>query len=304
MRKFENRFVKRMMIAVLAVSACAAFGCTKNTTSEVNSQIPDRDVITSEISPQGQGGQDASAADWRSAYAAVISENTQLVKYQLAYINDDDIPELISVSPGLDETSESDYAQFEHYRVRTINEEGNAEVVCAGMVYRGYYARKNFVMCCTSENVNSIGGYESVFAPRLRLNAIEDYNTGKTEYFRMTAETWDPISKKEYDDTVASYGPVTERNLLSGDAMSEALAAGLNVEDIHDAETVSKLYEVEVAAPDGYVNFRTGPSTDYEVITAIYNGETLEVNEENGNWLKVTFYGDTGWVAKSQVKKK
>ena len=65
---------------------------------------------------------------------------------------------------------------------------------------------------------------------------------------------------------------------------------------------------VTVAAPDGYVNFRTGPGTNYEIIMPIYNGEELwVVGEEPGtNWIQVKYLVDvgymTGWVNKTQVK--
>lgn len=65
---------------------------------------------------------------------------------------------------------------------------------------------------------------------------------------------------------------------------------------------------VIVAAPDGYVNFRTGPGTNYDIIMPIYNGEELWViGEEAGtNWIQVKYLLDsgyiTGWVNKTQVR--
>lgn len=60
---------------------------------------------------------------------------------------------------------------------------------------------------------------------------------------------------------------------------------------------------VKVDAPDGYVNFRTGPGTDYNIITPINNGIVLEVYEtdSSGKWLKVYYKDKLGWVSKSQV---
>ena len=65
-----------------------------------------------------------------------------------------------------------------------------------------------------------------------------------------------------------------------------------------------------VAAPDGYVNFRTGPGTGYDIIMPLYNGEELLVTGGEGgnsNWITVVYYDINGnryegWVNKTQVK--
>ena len=65
-----------------------------------------------------------------------------------------------------------------------------------------------------------------------------------------------------------------------------------------------------VAAPDGYVNFRTGPGTNYDIIMPIYNGEELLVTGSEGgnsNWITVVYYDSNGiryegWVNQTQVK--
>ena len=69
------------------------------------------------------------------------------------------------------------------------------------------------------------------------------------------------------------------------------------------ADTDMVLYYVIVTAPDGYVNLRMGPGTDYSVICEISNGEILDVTDisDNGKWLHVNYYDVPGWVAASQV---
>ena len=67
-----------------------------------------------------------------------------------------------------------------------------------------------------------------------------------------------------------------------------------------------------VSAPDGYVNLRTGPGTNYEVILPIYNGEELLVvgaEGGNSNWIEVVYYPMSdaryeGWVNQTQVSYK
>ena len=53
------------------------------------------------------------------------------------------------------------------------------------------------------------------------------------------------------------------------------------------------------------VNMRSGPGDSYEVLWELGLGYPLLVEEEQGDWLKVTDYEhDTGWVRKDQVSDK
>jgi len=48
---------------------------------------------------------------------------------------------------------------------------------------------------------------------------------------------------------------------------------------------------------DGFLNLRTGPGTNYSVISRMYNGSWVEVLERAGNWVRVFHeYGDEGWA--------
>ncbi len=98
---------------------------------------------------------------------------------------------------------------------------------------------------------------------------------------------------------------------LEGDTTVEketSVSPRMNMENAEEAaeytDTVMPegcLYYVQVTAPDGYVNFRTGAGTDFGIITTISNGEILEVYIDNGDWLCVEYDDRTGWVAASQV---
>ena len=64
-----------------------------------------------------------------------------------------------------------------------------------------------------------------------------------------------------------------------------------------------------VSAPDGYVNFRYGPDTAYDIITQIPNGTYLtiealgdEQRDHDYHWGETEYNGNYGWVALSQVK--
>ncbi len=67
-------------------------------------------------------------------------------------------------------------------------------------------------------------------------------------------------------------------------------------------------YTVEVSAPDGGVNFRWGPGTEYGKIqeSMIPNGTLLpifkEATAQNGNnWGLTDYNGSSGWIALTQV---
>lgn len=50
------------------------------------------------------------------------------------------------------------------------------------------------------------------------------------------------------------------------------------------------MYQVIVDAPDGYVNVRSGPSTDSEILFENYNGTVEQVLGEEGDWLMIGLY--------------
>ncbi|MEL7114924.1 MAG: SH3 domain-containing protein [Pseudomonadota bacterium] len=59
--------------------------------------------------------------------------------------------------------------------------------------------------------------------------------------------------------------------------------------------TPAKLY---VYSPsDGFLNLRTGPGTDFAIVTRMFNGEWVEILERRGNWVRVAHeYGAQGWA--------
>ena len=50
------------------------------------------------------------------------------------------------------------------------------------------------------------------------------------------------------------------------------------------------------------VRLREKPSTDSNIITNIYQGEEMEILETEGDWLKVKYGGNTGYVKKEYIK--
>ncbi|MDJ0824738.1 MAG: SH3 domain-containing protein [Rhodobacter sp.] len=55
---------------------------------------------------------------------------------------------------------------------------------------------------------------------------------------------------------------------------------------------------------DGFLNLRTGPGTNFAVITRMYNGSWVEILERSGNWVRVFHeFGDEGWAYAKYLRK-
>ncbi|WP_318508258.1 SH3 domain-containing protein [Bacillus sp. T3] len=50
------------------------------------------------------------------------------------------------------------------------------------------------------------------------------------------------------------------------------------------------------------VRVRSGPGTKYKVLDSVNLGQTGEVKELNGDWVKITYSGNTGWVSSNFVE--
>ena len=66
--------------------------------------------------------------------------------------------------------------------------------------------------------------------------------------------------------------------------------------NISQAEAASQTITVTAR-----VNFRKGPSMDYSVIKKLYKGYELTYLGQKGNWIKVKYKNDTGYVYKNYV---
>ena len=49
---------------------------------------------------------------------------------------------------------------------------------------------------------------------------------------------------------------------------------------------------------DGYLNLRTGPGTGFKIVRRMYNGESVEILERKGSWVRVYHQsGAQGWCS-------
>ncbi len=76
-----------------------------------------------------------------------------------------------------------------------------------------------------------------------------------------------------------------------------------NADYTEELRTFETQFWVCVSASDGYVNFRSGDGTEYDIICSITNGEYLPVYEEKGNWYYTYYDNCYGWINKTQVEK-
>lgn len=86
-------------------------------------------------------------------------------------------------------------------------------------------------------------------------------------------------------------------------------AAGGNTQDSVSAGTSSAgqtvtatSYKAQISTPSG-VNLRSGAGTNYAVLKAIPNGETVNITKESGGWGYTSYSGKEGWICLKYVKK-
>ena len=54
---------------------------------------------------------------------------------------------------------------------------------------------------------------------------------------------------------------------------------------------------------DGYLNLRTGPGTGYQIIMRMHNGESVEIVERRGSWVRVYHQsGAQGWCSEKFLR--
>jgi len=63
--------------------------------------------------------------------------------------------------------------------------------------------------------------------------------------------------------------------------------------------TITKGQTVQISSPDGYVNFRSGPGSDFEILGRMKNGTTAQVAEVRDGWSRLS---TGGWVANTYLK--
>jgi peptidoglycan/xylan/chitin deacetylase (PgdA/CDA1 family) len=91
---------------------------------------------------------------------------------------------------------------------------------------------------------------------------------------------------------------LSRRDLLAGTAGVALGVAGIALPSGVGAASMVAISGVRgvVSSPDGVLNLRGGPGTQYEVLGQLKNGSGLSITNTSGDWFKVTSGGRTGWV--------
>ena len=141
------------------------------------------------------------------------------------------------------------------------------------------------------------GYYVYVKTPDGGLNMR--YGPG-TEYDRVTTKRI-PDGTRLYIGYVSGTWGYTEYNGNDGwVALSQTTTTAPQTKT---NPTKSAGYYVYVKTPDGGLNMRSGPSTDYEKVSAkpIPDFTRLYIESVSGNWGYTNFEGTYGWVALKQT---
>lgn len=173
------------------------------------------------------------------------------------------------------------------------------------------------VLANTSSNVGAIDYDGLMFTIVMYYKNYYGTNSVAAE---IDHEDQDTVTIRLYDpyttttsNTLGFYIYNKKTGVWTDGIFGEPVDFNASVDSYNEAqETITEYYYAYVNAPDGYVNLRTGPGTEYDIICPIPNGEVLELyNEEatasNGKkWVKVAYYVDggwnTGWVIASQIE--
>ncbi|MEQ8910293.1 MAG: SH3 domain-containing protein [Vicingaceae bacterium] len=68
------------------------------------------------------------------------------------------------------------------------------------------------------------------------------------------------------------------------------------------SSTISSQEVTSYYVPGSYLNFRTGPSTDTEVIEKLEQYTNVEFISVEGDWAKVRYDGNLGYVFKTYIE--
>ncbi|HHU32163.1 MAG: N-acetylmuramoyl-L-alanine amidase [Zhaonellaceae bacterium] len=72
---------------------------------------------------------------------------------------------------------------------------------------------------------------------------------------------------------------------------------GLSGDKQDDAEPVEQVNNKIAVISESVVNVRSGPGTDYSVLTKARQGTTFDITGQKGDWYQIALADGTGWVA-------
>lgn len=109
------------------------------------------------------------------------------------------------------------------------------------------------------------------------------------------------ITAAQVDTYVLRHWDVTHKDCpaqMAGSSNSEWTDFKDRVKTILDGSAITLLSKVvQVVADDGTLNVRSGAGTSYSILGTLANGQTAEVVGSSGNWYKIKYGGDYGYIS-------
>jgi|GEM_PF-4760162 len=88
---------------------------------------------------------------------------------------------------------------------------------------------------------------------------------------------------------------VCRPSLFSYAGQTSAVLESLKTDSISRVTGDSAEGSIDVSE-SSYLNVRTGPGTNYEIIGKLHRGDKVKVLEENLGWYKINYNGQTAWI--------
>jgi hypothetical protein len=244
----------------------------------------------------------------------ILNSGTLFTEFKIVYINDDDIPEVI-LSGSSQKTSQ--------LLLAIVNNEVR-EIFNDGIFYISY--KEGFAVSENAgENYNHLAVYDMNTDTITTLNMNEDNTFDKNgesitaeEYKRLYAQYCSQAYYADYDvysltaDNIISvfgnYVPDTEsctETEITDIAVVSDISEILNT-DVTEApaetsvETTTLTGTVHV--PEEYLNVRSQPTTQSELIGQIKNNDTVVILEQCDKWYKIEYNGSEAYVFGEYIK--
>jgi uncharacterized protein YgiM (DUF1202 family) len=106
------------------------------------------------------------------------------------------------------------------------------------------------------------------------------------------------------------------RRMTHGTTVETLERAGNWVRVRHQSGAVGWAYAAYLARPaasnrryiyspgDGFLNLRTGPGTQFDILRRMYNGEAVTIHERAGSWVRVQHEsGAVGWASEKFLRR-
>ncbi len=216
----------------------------------------------------------------------------------MLYIDDNDIPELFIRTKI--------YAMSGLYTYHN----GKAVLISQGVSdknnrFMGYIKNKGIFLTYDSSglyfigyNVNQLSDGSASITETLLYEGSPTEDVYTINDKKVTPNEWrDKL--KEYENQYAEITYYTEDEIvkvLNGEKVDKQPST------TQSAETNETSGNTATVKAFGGLNMRSGAGKDYDKITLIPDGSTVEVIEEDGEWSKIKYESYTGWVKNSYLR--